>query len=181
MDFPPPPPIDHAEMLAWLRERDSNAFPSVPSPDAATLAAWRETAIAWGWISPEKRTEILPAGRDAQGRFAAGNPGKPKGAKSQITREVERVLADLVPDAAQVVSEHVRHDIRTATWILGNFAKPLGRHLQLDDVLPAVKNVGDIPPAVAAILEKTGSGELSIEDASVLVGLLGNVLALLEN
>src|SRR5258706_15309980 len=108
---PPPAPPDYAEMLDWLRERDSNAFRSVPPPDAAILAIWRETAIGWGWIPPESR---VIAGRDNKGRWARGNAGKPRGAKSQITREVERVLADLVPDAAQVVSEHVRHDIRTA-------------------------------------------------------------------
>jgi hypothetical protein len=179
MQIPPPPPLcaDDVEMIAWLRERDSNAFPAVPPPDAATLAAWRETAIAWGFIPPESRA-VVPAGRDARGRFATGNSGRPRGARNKLTVEVENMLLDLAPDAVKLVSEHIRHDVRVAIWVLQNFVKPSGRHVELAN-LPEVKNATDIPMAVAAILAEIGSGEMSLEDGSVMIGLLDRMLELL--
>jgi hypothetical protein len=178
----PPPPLSHpddvAEMLIWLRERDSNAFPSVPLPDAGTLASWRETATSWGWIPPESRA-IVRIGRDARGRFTTGNSGRPRGAKNRITVEVEQMLADLTPDAVKLVGEYVRHDIRTAVWVLENFVRPSGRHVEIAN-LPTINTAADVPAAVTAIVDEIAKGELCLEDGRALIRVLDNVLGVLE-
>lgn len=162
---------DHtAAALAWLHERGVNA-----SPDAAL-----DTALAYGFVPPGSQA-LVAAGRDVKtGRFTAGNPGRKPGSKNRLT-QVEELLGELTPAACALVEEHinVKRDVEIAVWLLERFIRPSRHHIDLAS-LPAVREAKDIPEAIAAIAAAVATGELSVEDASLMTRLLQQMLDTLE-
>src|ERR1700724_2671805 len=44
-------------------------------------------------------------GRDSGGRFALGNPGKPRGARSKVAAEIDKMLEEAAPDAFETIRQ----------------------------------------------------------------------------
>jgi hypothetical protein len=61
-------------------------------------------------------------GRDALGRFAAGNPGKPRGATHRINRDALQGIGDLVPSALTVLRDQLSAgNFRAAAFVLQRY------------------------------------------------------------
>ena len=133
----------------------------------------------------------LPRGREAEGvalvgrlpngRFGPGNPGKPRGARSRISVEIEKLLEEAAPDAVRTIHGAAKFaDVAAAKWILDRVAPHRqGRTVILED-FPAVKEPGDIGPALAAIAASFADGTISLDEATAAVSLMQKFLATLE-
>ena len=121
-------------------------------------------------MSEDGKSGGKSAGRGPRGRFAPGNPGKPKGARHKTTRAVEALLEGQAHELTKTA-------IRAALDGDGTALK-----LCLDRILPP-KRPGDRPlditalpeapgEAMAAIIEAVTSGELLAHDAEKLAALV---------
>ena len=85
-------------------------------------------------------TDSVPAntdtGRDAKGRFAVGNPGKPKGVKHRLNRDALDHLAGLVSPSFAVLRDHLQQgNLKAAVFVLQRFL-PEGRAIEINSTEP---------------------------------------------
>lgn len=79
-------------------------------------------------IEPEKTV-----GRTTDGRFGAGNPGRPRGSRNKVNRETLDAISNLRGKALQALSEQLdQGNIRAAMWVLDRFT-PSERVVEMDD------------------------------------------------
>ena len=121
------------------------------------------------------------AGRDANGRFAVGNSGRPRGARNRVNAEVERLLEEGAEDAIRTILSAAQYaNVAAAQWILNRVAPARkGRTIILDE-FPTINGPDDIAPALSAIAAAVADGELSIEEASLAADVLQKFLDVLE-
>jgi len=94
------------------------------------------------------------------GRFAAGNPGKPKGARHRVTRAAE----ELLDGEAEVLT-------RKAIELAKN-GDPMALRLCMERILPPLTGPKDAVTASAALLAAVAAGEIAPGEASVVGRLL---------
>ena len=119
--------------------------------------------------TPESRNSGEKSGRDASGRFAPGNPGKPKGSRHRATQAVSRLL----DGQAKALTEHaiaqaLNGDGAALRLCLERIAPPR-KDAPVRFDLPEMETAADAAKAAGAILSACGSGELTpLEAASVM-------------
>ena len=119
-------------------------------------------------------------GRDQRGRFAPGNPGKPKGARHQTTRHCEALMASDAEAITRTVTEAAKGgDLAAARLVLDRIAPPRREPATPID-LPTIETCGDLPGGIAAILQAVAAGDLTPSEASRLSGLLADAGRALE-
>lgn len=124
--------------------------------------------------------ESTAEGRDQKGRFAPGNPGRPKGARHRVTRHVESLMegdADRVTQA--VIEAAAGGDMQAARIVMDRIAPPRREPTVAVD-LPEMSSASDLPDAVNAILAAVAAGDLSPAEASRLSGVLADTARALE-
>lgn len=105
------------------------------------------------------------AGRDEKGRFAAGNPGRPKGARHKATEAVEQLMqGQLERITAAVIEAAASGDMAAARLVLDRIAPRREPAVAVD--LPHINSAADLPMAVAAILHSVAAGELTPTEAA---------------
>jgi len=120
------------------------------------------------------------ADRDQKGRFAPGNPGRPKGARHRVTRHVESLMegdADRVTQA--VIEAAAAGDMQAARIVMDRIAPPRREPTVAVD-LPEMTTAADLPEAVSAILASVAAGDLSPSEAGRLSGVLADTARALE-
>jgi hypothetical protein len=104
--------------------------------------------------------------------FEHGNPGRPPGSKNKLTRLLEELVEN---EGETLTRKHIElakgGNVRCLQYLLDRLIpqRP-GRALELQ--LPTIKSVHDIAPAIAAITNELNNGNLTLEEASHLTGLL---------
>ena len=105
--------------------------------------------------------------RDPQGRFGAGNAGRPRGAKNKINQRLEALFARDVEAVAVAAIEAARGGDTAAMSLV------------LSRIFPAAKDrpiVLELPPAPAeaahAIVAAVAAGEILLGDAERLMTLI---------
>ncbi|MDR3521379.1 MAG: DUF5681 domain-containing protein [Acidocella sp.] len=115
-------------------------------------------------------------GRQQAGRFTpgiSGNPqGRPPGARHRVTVLAEKLMAD---DAENVVKSVIKAanngDMVAARLVLDRIAPPRkGSFVTLS--LPKITDASDVLDALAAITAAASSGEITMEEAACLAGLV---------
>jgi hypothetical protein len=133
-------------------------------------------------MSTQEPEAMQPAWRKANGRFAEGNPGKPRGARNRITLEIERLLEEAAPDAVRTILGAVKcaADVAAAKWIVDRVAPARrGRTVMLEG-FPEIKGAADVAPALAAIATNFADGNISVEEAAMAARVLREFLDVLE-
>ena len=122
-----------------------------------------------------------PTDRDANGRFAAGNSGRPRGARNRVNAEIDQLLEEAAPDAFRTILSAAQHaNVAAAQWILNRVSPARkGRTVILDE-FPTINGPDDIAPALSTIAAAVADGELSIEEASLAADVLQKFLDVLE-
>ena len=124
--------------------------------------------------------ESTEEGRDAKGRFAPGNPGRPKGARHRVTRHIEALMeGDAEAITGAVIRAAKGGDLAAARLVLDRIAPPRREPTVAVD-LPEINGAADLPGGVAAILQAVAAGDLTPSEASRLSGLLVDVGRALE-
>jgi hypothetical protein len=121
-----------------------------------------------------------PEGRDTLGRFALGNPGKPRGARSKVAAEIDRMLEEAAPDAFETIRQAARHNVAAAMWILDRVAPARkGRPIAMEG-FPTLSTAADFAPGLAAIASSVANGDLSVDEAALAARVLREFLDVIE-
>ena len=109
---------------------------------------------------------------DETGRFAPGNPGRPRGARNQRTKAIEVILDG---DAEKLTRKAVELALAGDTTCLRMCLErilPVARTRPVDLPLPELKNATDVLAAASAIVQAASSGEIDLEQAQGLSALI---------
>jgi hypothetical protein len=120
------------------------------------------------------------AGRTSAGRFAAGNPGKPRGARHKATQAALALLegeADALTRRAVEVA--LSGDVSALRLCLERIAPPR-RDAPVEFALPRMESAKDAAQAAAAVLEAVAAGELTPTEGAHLMGLVESYRRTLE-
>jgi hypothetical protein len=105
--------------------------------------------------------------RDPQGRFAAGNAGRPRGARNKINQRLEALFARDAEAVAAATIEAARGGDTAAMSLVLNRIFPVAKDRPI---------VLDLPPtpaeAASAIVAAVAAGEILLGDAERLMALI---------
>jgi len=103
----------------------------------------------------------------------SGNPsGKPKGARNKTSLMCEKLMAGDAEDVVMAVIDQAKNgDIQAAKLILDRLV-PIRKGRPVRVALPEVVGAKDIVEAHSAILTAASRGELSLEEATLLSGVI---------
>lgn len=126
-------------------------------------------------VEPRNSTE-----NTADGRFKPGNPGKPKGARSRVTRAIEDMLEGQYEALTQVaIDKALKGDIVALRLCLDRLAPPR-RDAPVSMELPPVRSAADAVEASAAVLAAISAGDVTPDEAGRIMALLTAHKAIVE-
>jgi hypothetical protein len=104
----------------------------------------------------------------------SGNPaGRKKGAATRIVAELQQVVsADAKEIVRSIVAQAKAGDVESRRAFLKLL--PQGRW-PTPFTLPPIASPHDIPPAIGAVLTAASEGDLSLEDADRVVGIINGL------
>jgi hypothetical protein len=115
-------------------------------------------------------------GRLADGTFAPGNAigarGRPQGSKHKATLAVEALLDGEIETITRKVVEKAKEgDLLAARLCLERVMPPAkSRRVNLD--LPKIETPQDLVVALAEVIDAMGAGEIALDEAAVVAGVL---------
>lgn len=104
--------------------------------------------------------------------FERGNPGRPPGSKNKITRFLEELVENEGEEITRVLIEQAKEGKPRPLMYCANQLIPQRRGRPLGIQLPPIRSAHDIGPAIAVITNELNNGNLTLEEASDLTGLL---------
>jgi len=117
-------------------------------------------------------TEARNSGRRSDGRFAPGNPGKPKGSRHTATRMTERLME---ADAADIVATVIRAakggDMVAAKIVIDRLS-PIRRGRPVRFNLPPMTGPEGILAAFDSVTAAMAAGEMTPEEAASVAAVL---------
>ena len=128
----------------------------------------------------EARKSGPNAGRDRKGRFGPGNPGKPKGTRHRTTQAVEALLGGQAEALTRKAVELALEGDTTALRLCLERIAPPRREAPVTVEIPTIRTAGDLPKAIAVLLQAAGRGDLTPGEAGRLAGLVGEAGKALE-
>ena len=106
---------------------------------------------------------------DKSGKFAEGNPGRPKGARHKTTRAVEELLDGEAEGLTRKAVELALEGDTTALRLCMERIAPAKKDTPVNFDLPAMKSAQDASQAAQAVLQAVSEGQLTpLEGASVM-------------
>ncbi len=108
-------------------------------------------------------------GRNPDGTFAPGNPGRPAGARHRVTRVVESLLEGEAEGLTRKAIEKALEGDTTALRLCLERIAPQRKDSPVEFELPRMKSAKDASRAAQAILQAVSDGDLTpMEGASVM-------------
>lgn len=127
-------------------------------------------------MSGEDTTE----GRNPDGTFAPGNPGRPRGARHHATRAVEELLEGEAEGLTRKAVELALAGDTTALRLCLERVAPAKKDAPVQFDLPPMKNAQDAAEAAQAILRAVSDGDLTPMEAASVMGLVETYRRTLE-
>ena len=121
----------------------------------------------------EARKSGTNAGRDPKGRFGPGNSGKPKGTRHRTTQAVEVLLDGEAEALTRKAVELALEGDTTALRLCLERIAPPRREAPVNVEIPVIETTGDLPKALAVLLQAAGRGDLTPGEAGRLAALVG--------
>jgi hypothetical protein len=123
-----------------------------------------------------------PEGRDARGRFAAGNSGRPKGARSRLRTELEEAMELAAPEIVRILISRAQSgdgSMEAARYVLERIAPTRrGRLVEIEGF--EIRTPADVPAALASLATAIGDGTITIEEATAAGSLVQTFLETYE-
>jgi hypothetical protein len=120
------------------------------------------------------------AGRDRSGRFGPGNSGKPKGTRHRTTQAVEALLDGEAEALTRKAVELALDGDTVALRLCLERIAPPRREAPVTVEVPEIQTAGDLPKAIAVLLQAAGRGDLTPGEAGRLAALVGEAGKALE-
>ncbi len=120
-------------------------------------------------MTDEQRKSVAkPRGKP----FPPGNAGKPKGTRHRVTMAVEALLDGEAEALTRTAIEAAKAGDMTALRLcLDRIAPPpKGRRVSLD--LPQIETAADVTKALSAAVQAAAAGEITLDEAGQVAGLL---------
>lgn len=110
--------------------------------------------------------------RDTSGRFKAGNPGRPRGARHKTTLAVLALMEGEAESITRTCIEAAKAGDLTAIRLVLDRLLPPAKERPLRVKLPDVVSLEDVAQAQAAILKAVAAGELLPTEGATLAGIV---------
>lgn len=108
-------------------------------------------------------------GRNADGTFAPGNPGRPRGARHKVTEAVQALLDGQTEALTQKAIDRALEGDVTALRLCLDRIAPTRKDASVSFDLPDIETMDDAANAARAILRAVADGEVTpLEAASVM-------------
>ncbi|KQM62675.1 hypothetical protein ASE75_13680 [Sphingomonas sp. Leaf17] len=104
--------------------------------------------------------------------FEAGNPGKPKGARSRATVAAEALLNGEAEKLTRTAIDKALEGDSVALRLCLERLVPPRKDSPITIDLPPITTAGDVVSASAAVLTAVGAGEISPDEAGRVMALL---------
>lgn len=120
------------------------------------------------------------SGRNTDGTFAAGNPGKPRGTRHKATRAALALLdGEAEALTRQAVTMALDGDATALRLCLERIAPPR-KDAPVQFNLPRIETARDAATAAGAVLEAVAEGELTPTEGANIMGLVETFRRTLE-
>jgi hypothetical protein len=175
--LPPPPSYRPPDPETPLPSPPGRSDPSHATPNfhAVRTLARVDSMVPAQYASADP---ARPEGRDAKGRFATGNSGRPKGARSRLISELEQAMALAAPEIVRILIGRAQcgdGSMEAAKYILERVAPSRrGRLVEIEGF--EVRTPADVPSALASLATAVGDGTITIEEATAVGNLLQTFL-----
>lgn len=122
----------------------------------------------------------ITEGRNADGTFSEGNPGRPKGARHKVTRAVEELLegqADALTEKAIALA--LEGDTTALRLCIERIA-PARKDSPVTFDLPEMVSAEDAAKAASSVLQAVSDGVLTPSEGAQVMGLIETYRRTLE-
>ena len=120
------------------------------------------------------------SGRNPDGTFAVGNPGKPKGSRHRATKAVEKLLGEQTEKLTQKAVDLALEGDTGALRICMERIAPPRRDSPVQFDLPPMKSAQDAVEAAQAVLQAVSEGEITPMEGAAVMGLVEQYRRTLE-
>jgi len=111
-------------------------------------------------------------GRDASGRFAPGNPGRPKGARNKATQAALALLEGEAEALTRKAVETALEGDTTALRLCLERIAPPRKDAPVAFTLPSMQSARDAAQAAGAVLAAVADGELTPTEGAHVMALV---------
>jgi hypothetical protein len=118
------------------------------------------------------RNNGCTTGRTRAGRFATGNPGRPKGARHRATVAALSLLDGQAEALTQRAVELALAGDTTALRLCLERLLPPRKDAPIVFTLPAMQSAADAAKAAGAVVEAVAAGDLTPTEGTVIMGLV---------
>lgn len=117
---------------------------------------------------------------DKKGKFAPGNPGKPKGTRHKVTRAVEELLGEQTEALTQKAVDLALEGDTSALRLCMERIAPPRKDSTISFALPPMKTAMDSVKGAQAILEAVSEGSITPLEGAAVMGLVEQYRRTLE-
>jgi hypothetical protein len=117
-------------------------------------------------------------------RFALGNSGRPKGARSRLITELEQAMELAAPQIVRILIGRAQcgdGSMEATKYVLERIAPSRRGRLVEIEGFPAIGTPADVPAALASLATAVGDGIITIEEATAAGTCSPNVLGHLRD
>lgn len=118
--------------------------------------------------------------RNADGTFATGNPGRPKGARHKTTLAMEALLDGQAEELTQKAVDLAKEGDTTALRLCLERLAPARKDTPVSFDLPPMETAQDASEAAQAVLQAVSEGELTPSEAAGVMALVESYRRTLE-
>jgi Family of unknown function (DUF5681) len=120
----------------------------------------------------DRKNGLKTAGRDAGGRFASGNPGKPKGARHRATQAVAALLDGEAEALSRKAVDMALDGDGAALRLCLERIAPSRKDAPVSFALSPMTCAEDAARAAGAVLDAVATGDLTPTEGAAIMGLV---------
>ncbi|NNE87807.1 MAG: hypothetical protein HKN27_06990 [Silicimonas sp.] len=131
--------------------------------------------------APEDRNSgTKTEGRNPDGTFASGNPGKPKGSRHRATQALERLVEGSSEALTQKALDMALAGDMTALRLCLERIAPPRKDAPVSFELPPMDSASEAARAASAIVQAVSNGDITPLEGASVMGLIENYRRVLE-
>lgn len=127
-----------------------------------------------------ERKNVANTYTDENGKFAQGNPGKPRGTRHRVTRAVEELLEGQSEVITQKAVDMALEGDSTALRLCLERIAPTRKDAPVNFDLPAIQSAEEASEAAQAVLQAVSQGEITPLEGATIMGLIEQYRRVLE-
>ncbi len=120
----------------------------------------------------ETRINGAKTGRNEDGTFAAGNPGRPLGARHKTTVAVETILEGDAENLTRKAVEMALGGDGMALRLCLDRLVPVRKSRPIKLALPKIEKAADVASAMSALVQAVTEGDIDTDEGTALAGII---------